>query len=131
MARNNSIRIPKIERQVSAYNHFLDEAEPYERISNLGIFVVKKTIGEIISETGSHYASIIRPGTYSDFTVLVRDFSQNNLDCILGNSNSSSYNMIFDLPMMRAIQKASANPDFYIANYPNDLSRYKLAGDYK
>jgi len=130
--KSRAKKIPTFDRQILAYNAVLDEAKPYEIATNLGIFVVHKSITEIIEGTGSHYASVIRPGTFADFSDLVLDFSEGNLILNSGGASKSSYRLIFDLPVMEAANQAAVNSNLVIPQQAlyRDLSRYKLSSDY-
>jgi len=130
--KSRAKKIPTFDRQILAYNALLDEAKPYEIATNLGIFVVHKSIYEVIESTGSHFASVIRPGTYRDFSDLVKDFSGDNLILNSGGASKSSYRLIFDLPVMEAANQAAVNSNLIIPEQAlyRDLTRYKLSSDY-
>ena len=130
--KSRAKKIPTFIRQILAYNAVLDEAKPYELATNIGIFVVHKSITEIIEGTGSHYASVIRPGTFADFSDLVLDFSEGNLILNSGGASKSSYRLIFDLPVMEAANLAAVNSNLVIPQQAlyRDLTRYKLSSDY-
>ena len=130
--KSRAKKIRTFDRQIFAYNALLDEAKPYEIATNLGIFVVHKSITEIIEGTGSHYASVIRPGTFADFSDLVLDFSEGNLILNSGGASKSSFGLIFDLPVMEAANLAAVNSNLVIPQQAlyGDLSGYKLSSDY-
>lgn len=131
-------------RLVRFFNAIIDESKPKDiqafnipednrqtRTTALGIFVVRKTMDEIVRGTGASFASIYGRGknNFHDVDSIVEYYSDGNLSIVVDKRNDKG-SIILDYPTLEIVNNSAING----VELPTDLdfqslTRYKLAVD--